>query len=135
MAQTEKPAPIRKRVGDYNPDVAVGDLLDPIANKDVTIWSISFDQRTGKKGQYVLAVIEAGEDADNRDAATIYHTGGAVVVERLAAIFGIATVEALVNDYLARGIQPDPGGVLPVTATFTKVRSTVNPAQSYWTVS
>lgn len=131
MAQTAKPE--RKRVGDYNPDVAVGDVLDPIANTDVTIWSVSFDLRNGKKGEYVLAIIEAGTDEEKRESAALYHTGGDVVVERLAAMFGITSAQ-LVDDYLRRNLQPDGTGVFPVIGKFTKEKSKANPGQSYWTV-
>jgi hypothetical protein len=132
MAQTPKPE--RKRVGDYNPDVAVGELLDPIANIDVTLWSVAFDGRTGKKGPYILAIMEVSGENEDREAAALYHTGGTVVVERLIALFGL-TIDQLQSDYLNRNAQPDGSDVFPVTARFTKEKSASNPGQSYWTVS
>lgn len=132
MAQTTKPE--RKRVGDYNPDVAVGELLDGIANVDVTLWGVSFDGRTGKKGPYILAIFEAGNEDGTREDATLYHTGGAVVVERLAAMFGLSLAE-LQSEYVDRNLQPDGTGIFPVVAQFTKVKSASNAGQSYWTVS
>lgn len=134
MAQVPKPDLSNiKRVADYNPDVAVGEVLDPIANTDVLIWSVTFDQRNGKKGPYILAVVEVTSPGEDRADSAIYHTGGAVVVERLAAMFGI-TVEQLGTDYLAMNRQPDGTGVFPVLANFSKEKSASNPGQSYWTV-
>jgi hypothetical protein len=97
----------RKRVGDYNPDVETGEVLDGIEDKEVTIASVAFDPRTGKKGPYILAIITL-------DDGSVFHTGGAVVVERLGAI---------------------PPEDFPVLATFSMVKSASNPGQSYWTVN
>ena len=134
----ERGKPILKRVAEYNPDVATGEILDPIANVDVCIFSVTFDARTGKKGPYILAIIEAGGlDAEgaplDRSDAGVYHTGGAVVVERLAAMFGITT-DQLRDDYLSRNAQPDGSAVFPVIGKFSKEKSASNPGQSYWTV-
>lgn len=135
MAEREKPVTARKRVGDYNPDLEVGETLDPIANQEVNIFSVTFDGRTGKKGPYILAIIEAGT-SEKRDDASLYHTGGAVVVERLAALFGIPSMETLQSDYIARGIHPETASdTFPVLAVFSKEKSASNPGQSYWTVS
>lgn len=95
----------RKRVGDFNPDVETGETLDPIEGMEVDIASVEYDERTGRKGPYTLAIIHL---TDGR----IFHTGGAVVVERLRAV----------EDF-------------PVLATFEKVKSESNPGQKYWTVS
>jgi hypothetical protein len=103
MARTPTPG----RVGDHSPEIATGDLLDAIEGIDVEIASVLFDNRTGKKGAYTLAVISL---TDGR----VFHTGGAVVVERLAAI---------------------PMEAFPILGTFTQVKSASNPGQSYWTVS
>jgi len=135
MAQTAKPDVSGvKRVGDYNPDQEVGEVLDAIANIDVILYSVSFDKRTGRKGPYVLAIVEAGEPGGDRNDAGLYHTGGSVVVERLAAIFGVPSIESLIAEFLDQGRQPDTAN-LPVLATFRKERSQSNPGQSYWTVS
>jgi len=135
MAQRESKPTTRKRVGDYNPDLEVGETLDPIANTEVNIFSVTFDGRTGKKGPYILAIIEAGT-SENREDASLYHTGGQVVVERLAALFGIPSLEVLQSDFIGRGIKPDTAAdTFPVLAVFSKEKSASNPGQSYWTVS
>lgn len=99
------PAP-RKRVGDYNPDVDTGETLDGIANVDVEIAKVTFDERRGRNGTYTLSIIELTD-------GKLYHTGSPVVAERLAAI---------------------PVNEFPIIAKFERVRSQSNPSQSYWTV-
>ena len=107
-----KEAVAPKRVSDYQSDLEAGDVLDSIEGIEVTVASVAFDPRTGKKrsdnptGEYVLAVITL-------DDGRIFHTGGKVVVERLGAI---------------------PPQDFPVLATFSMVKSSSNPGQSYWTV-
>lgn len=98
-------APAPKRVGEYNPDLETGDVLDPIEGQDVTVASVEYDERTGKKGPYTLAIITL-------DDGRKFHTGGAVVVERL------------------RNVES-----FPVVAKFERVASTSNPGQKYWSVS
>jgi hypothetical protein len=97
-----------KRVGDYNPDIETGELLDKIEGQDVTIAGVTFDNRSGKKGPYTLAIITL-------DTGAVYHTGGAVVVERLRKV-------------------ADENG-FPLVGKFEQVRSASNPGQEYWTVS
>lgn len=117
----------KKRVGDFNPDMETGETLDSIANKDVEIKSVTFDRRNGRNGRYTLSVITLAD-------GSVYHTGGAVVAERLASVFGLS-LEALV-ELVERGEQPiAPANVFPITAAFTKERSQSNPSQSFWTVS
>lgn len=116
-----------RRVGDYNPDIETGEVLDGIANVDVEISGITFDRRNGKNGPYTLSVITL---SDGR----VFHTGSPVVAERLAAIFEISGDE-LVN-LLSQGKQPTPtSDTFPVLAKFTRERSQNDPSRSYWTVS
>lgn len=122
MAGT-KPA---KRVGDYNPDVEAGELLDSIEGQEVTLTDVTFDLRNGKKGEYVLSVVTT-------DDGTVYHTGGAVVAERLGRALDVPTIEQL-RDMLRNGAHPDRGN-LPILATFRQEKSQSNPGQKYWTVS
>lgn len=96
----------KRRVGDYTPDIDIGELLDPIENEDVQLGAIYQEQRTGKKGPYTLTVVTTVEGA-------IYHTGSPVIAEKLGAV---------------------PQTDLPVWATFRQVKSKSNPAQSYWDV-
>lgn len=106
MAERDKPAAPRKRVGDYNPDIETGDVLDDIANVEVTITSVAFDERNGRSGKYTLSIITL-------DSGKLYHTGSPVVAERLAAI---------------------PLNEFPVAGTFHRVKSQNDPTRSYWTV-
>lgn len=122
MAKSDLP----KRVGDYNPDVEDGELLDEIEGQEVTISDVSFAMRNGKKGAYVLSVITLVD-------GKVYHTGGAVVAERLARALDVTSIEQL-RDMLAAGAHPDRGN-LPLVATFTQERSQSNPGQKYWTVT
>lgn len=105
MAETTKPA--RKRVGDYNPDVETGEVLDEIANTTVVISSVAFDERSGRNGKYTLSIITL-------DNGKLYHTGSPVVAERLSAV---------------------PMNEFPVEATFVKVKSQNDPSRSYWSVN
>lgn len=117
----------RKRVGDYNPDIETGETLDKIEGQEVQIASVSFDRRTGKKGRYTLAIITL-------DGGAIYHTGGSVVAERLAALFGYS-LERLNEELDAGAPTPTaPSDVFPVDATFHMEASASNPGQRYWTV-
>lgn len=102
-----KMATTKRRVGEYNPDIETGETLDAIENVEVEIASVAFDERRGKNGTYTLSIITL---ADGR----IFHTGGAVVAERLAQI---------------------PSADFPVLGTFTLIKSQSNPRQSYWTVN
>ena len=95
-----------RRVGDYNPDIETGEVLDGIADTDVEIASVSFDPRNGKNGEYTLSIITLSD-------GSIYHTGSKVVAERLSAI---------------------PLADFPVMAKFSLIPSQNNPRQSYWTV-
>lgn len=104
MADKESPA-VPRRVADDNPDIETGELLDKIAGQDVTVASVLFDPRNGKKGPYELAVITLAD-------GSVYHTGSAVVVERLRNV-----------------------SRFPVVAKFEQVASASNPGQKYWTVS
>jgi hypothetical protein len=118
----------RKRVGDYNPETETGELLDSIANTDVEISGVEFDRRNGKNGRYTLSIITL---TDGR----MFHTGGAVVAERLAAMFGMS-LEQLNAELDAGAPSPAaPSDAFPVLATFTKEQSQNNKAQSYWTVT
>lgn len=127
MANDTKEAAPRKRVGDYNPDVETGEVLDGIANTDVEIASVSFDRRNGKNGRYTLSVITLTD-------GSLYHTGSPVVAERLAALYGLAF-----DDFIAlieSGRQPvAESGTFPIMARFTRERSQNDPTRSYWTVS
>ncbi len=96
----------RRRVGDYTPDIDTGELLDGIEDQDVEIEALYQEQRTGKKGPYILSVITLVGGA-------LYHTGSPVIAEKLGAV---------------------PAGDFPVWATFRQVKSKSNPAQSYWDV-
>lgn len=96
-----------RRVGAYNPDVETGDVLDDIANTDVEIASVSFDERKGKNGPYTLSIITLTN-------GNVYHTGSPVVAERLARV---------------------PASDYPVMAKFTKEKSQNDPSRSYWTVN
>jgi hypothetical protein len=125
MAQGKTP----KRVGDYNPDVEAGELLDGIEGQEVTLTDITFDLRNGKKGEYVLSVVTVA----TADGEAKYHTGGAVVAERLARALDVPTIEQL-REMLRAGAHPDRGN-LPILATFSQERSQSNPGQKYWTVS
>jgi hypothetical protein len=119
--------PQRKRVGDYNPDMETGDVLDSIANIDVEIASVAFDRRKGRNGPYILSVITL---ADGK----VYHTGGGVVAERLAKLFGLSVEE--LDAMLSQGRSPDaPVNVFPITASFRLEQSQSNPSQKFWTVS
>jgi hypothetical protein len=122
-----KDAAPRKRVGDYNPDVETGEVLDGIANVEVEISGVSFDRRTGKNGRYTLSVITL---SDGR----LFHTGGPVVAERLAALFGMSLEQ--LNEQLDAGTpSPSASDAFPVLATFTKEKSQNDPTRSYWTVN
>jgi hypothetical protein len=99
--------PTRKRVGTYNPDIETGDVLDDIAEQDVVIASVAFDERSGQNGPYTLSIITL-------DDGRIFHTGSKVVSERLAQV---------------------PVGDFPVDAKFSLVASASHRGQSYWTVS
>lgn len=126
MAGSAKTA---KRVGDYNPDVEAGELLDEIEGQEVTLTDITFDLRNGKKGEYVLSIVTIeSPDGDKR-----YHTGGAVVAERLARALDVSTIEGL-REMLRAGAHPDRSN-LPILATFHQEKSQSNPGQKYWTVS
>lgn len=118
----------RKSVGDYNPDVETGEILDGIAGEAVEIASVSFDRRNGKNGRYTLSIIEL---ADGK----LYHTGSPVVAERLASLFGMSGEQ--LADQLDQGAPSPiaPADVFPVGATFTKVQSQNDKTRSYWTVS
>lgn len=121
-----------RRVGDFNPEVPTGEVLDGIANIDVTLYGVEFDARKGKNGPYILAIMKIARDGDLAHAS-LFHTGSPVVVERLCAMFDISVEE--LNTLLSRNQQPAiADGVFPVLAKFTRVRSQNNPAQSYWTV-
>jgi hypothetical protein len=102
---SKSPTPPR-RVGDYAPLVATGELLDEIEGVEVTIAVISQHDRTGRSGAYVLTVITL-------DDGRIFHTGSPVIAEALSAI---------------------PEQDYPVVGTFARQRSASNPQQSYWTV-
>jgi len=115
-----------KRVGDYNPDVEDGELLDEIEGQEVTLTDVEFAMRNGKKGPYVLSIVTVESGAK-------YHTGGAVVAERLARALDVPNIEAL-KEMLGAGAHPDRGN-LPILATFSQERSQSNPGQKYWTVS
>ena len=121
MANTSKP----KRVGDYNPDIEAGDLLDAIEGQEVTLTDITFDLRNGKKGEYVLSVVTLENGAK-------YHTGGAVVAERLSRALDVPSIEEL-QLMLRSGAHPSRTN-LPILATFRQERSQSNPGQKYWTV-
>ena len=118
----------RKRVGDYNPDTETGEVLDGIAGQEVEIASVDFDRRNGEKGKYTLSIITL---TDGR----VFHTGGSVVAERLAAIFGYS-LERLDTEMDAGAPSPTaPMDAFPVMATFTKEASRSRPGASYWTVA
>lgn len=118
-----------KRVGDYNPDIESGELLDAIEGQEVTLTDVTFDLRNGKKGPYVLSVVTVD---DGSDTGAKYHTGGAVVAERLARALDVNSIEQL-REMLAAGAHPDRSN-LPILATFRQERSQSNPGQRYWTV-
>lgn len=115
-----------KRVGDYNPDVESGELLDAIEGKEVTLTDVTFALRNGKKGPYILSIVTV-------EGGSVYHTGGAVVAERLARALDVANIEEL-KAMLAAGAHPDRGN-LPILATFSQEKSQSNPGQRYWTVN
>lgn len=118
----------RKRVGDYNPDVETGEVLDGIANMEVEIAGVEFDRRNGKNGKYTLSIITL---TDGR----LFHTGGPVVAERLASLFGLS-LEQLVEQLDAGAPSPTaPPDVFPVLATFAKEQSQNDKTRSYWTVN
>lgn len=97
----------RSRVGDHNPNIEIGDVLDGIADQEVEIASVAFDTRNGRNGEYTLSIVTLTD-------GKIYHTGSKVVAERLANV---------------------PLSEFPVAATFHLQPSVNNPRQSYWTVS
>lgn len=124
----DKNAPARKRVGDYNPDIETGDVLDGIAGQDVEIAGVSFDRRNGKNGRYTLSIIELTD-------GKLYHTGSPVVAERLASLYGLS-IEALNEQLDAGAPSPSaPADTFPVAATFTKEQSQNDKTRSYWRVS
>jgi len=118
----------RKRVGDYNPDTETGEILDGIAGQEVSIARVDFDRRNGEKGKYTLSIITL-------DDGKVYHTGGPVVAERLAALFGYS-LERLETEMDAGAPSPTAtADVFPVMATFEKVASRSRSGASYWTVN
>lgn len=126
MAGNSSTAP-RKRIGDYNPDVEKGEVLDGIDGVDVEVASIEFDRRNGRSGRYTLSVITL---TDGR----VFHTGSPIVAERLAKLYEMASMDDFVS-LIESGRQPAaPDGTFPIIANFHREKSQSNPGSSFWTV-